>query len=198
MDSGPEFIEPGFKVTAWRALGIAAFLLMAAFWIWAFAVRGMGTAHPDELNLPASSEPADLEAASTDQRAALQFLNESEAICAEAQARIRELPFASSAETLTVRAGILDDATVILQQMVADLGTVDKPTEATENYAAGEWLFDYDQFLDDRRAYSDLLRDGQDPAFEISARDGRRVTDYIVNFAEVNRMFSCIPPGDVG
>lgn len=197
-DQHPDLLEPGFTITALRALGVAAFLAMAAFWIWAFAFRGIGTDHPDELNLPASSEAADLEAASPDQLAALRYLNESETICAEAQSRISELPFAAGAESFTVRAGIIDDATVILQEMVNDLGRVDKPTEANENFIATEWVKDYNQFLDDRRGYSDILRSGDDPPFEISARDGRRVTDYIVNFAEVNRMLSCIPPGDVG
>lgn len=192
-----EIPDAGFAWSTARVLGAMAFGLMAIFWTWAF-IRGTGVPHPDELDLPRSESAADIAAASPDQRAALTFLNTSEAICAAAQADIATLPLAITAESFDARADVVDEATGRLARMVDDLMQVDKPTEANEHMITTEWLGDYDRFLGDRREYAATLRTGIDPPFLISARDGRRITDYIVNFAEVNRMYSCVPPGDVG
>jgi len=181
----------------WRYLGVAGFLLMVLFWVWVFWRANAGVPHPDELDVPASEAAADVQAATPDQRAALNYLQESEAVCAIAQADIAELPFAAGVEDFAERANILDAATQRLDLMVNDLSAVAKPTKDAEAFIAGEWIKDYNQFLNDRRAYANVLRSGEDPPFEISARDGRRVTDYIVNFAEVNEMYSCVPPGDL-
>lgn len=179
----------------WQYLGVAGFLLMALLWIWIFAIRGRGLPHPDELGVPAANAAA--EDITRDERTALNFITEAEAVCATAQAEISQLPLAAGADDFNERAAILDQATERLDLMVNELGSLATPTEDGEAFIVGEWIKDYYQFLDDRRAYSDVLRTGDDPPFVISARDGRRVTNYIVTFAEVNNMFSCVPPGDV-
>jgi len=185
------------RTSFWRYLGVSAFLLMALFWVWVFWRGTIGIPHPDELDLPKSESAADVAAATPDQQAALRFIQEADAVCATAQADIAELPFAAGVEDFAERADILDAATERLDAMVNALDGVAKPTAAEEGVNAGKWIVDYNQFLEDRRTYANVLRSGEDPPFEISARDGRRVTDYIVNFAEVNNMYNCVPPGDL-
>lgn len=168
----------GWHWTPARVLGAAALGAMALFWAWIFALGGSSVQHNDEMNdttFAAAAEP----------------------ICAAAQAEIGELPIGSSVETFDERADLIDSASDRLSVMIDDLATVPRPPDAEESRIVGEWLIDYDRFVGDRRAYSDQLRSGDDGPIRLSARDGRRITNYIVTFAEVNNMFSCVPPGDV-
>jgi len=193
-----EPVAPGDgSSSVWRYIGVSAFLLMALFWVWVFWRGTIGIPHPDELDVPKSEAAVDVEAATPDQQAALRFIQSADAVCAATQAEINQLPFAAGVEDFAERADILDAATALLDTMVQELDGVAKPSAVEEQVNAGKWIDDYNQFLDDRRTYASVLRSGDDPPFEISARDGRRVTDYIVNFAEVNNMYSCVPPGDL-
>jgi len=171
--------EPvGWHWTPARILGAAALGAMALFWAWIFALGGSSIQHNDEMDdttFAAAAEP----------------------ICAQAQGDISKIPTGASAESFDERADQIDAASDRLVLMVEELSGVPRPPDDEEARIVGEWLIDYDRFIGDRRAYADQLRGGDDGPITLSAREGRRITNYIVTFAEVNNMFACVPPGDV-
>lgn len=187
-----------FSWNVGRALGAAAFVLMAVMWTLLF-IRGRGVAHPDEMNFPNPDDRVAVAEATDEELAALQFVTEADAICADTQAFIATLPSAAGADTTDERAELVEIGTARLEEMIQDLNRIDLPLEAKERSIAAEWLVDYDRFLDDRWAYAERLRSGDDGPFTVSAKagEGRRLSDYVVNFAEVNTMWNCVPPGDV-
>jgi len=82
--------------------------------------------------------------------------------------------------------------------MVAELGQLAPPTDPKGADGAEQWLQDYELFLNDRRDWAQVLRQGRDEIFLVSANDeGVRVTNLLTNFAEVNGMPSCAPSPDV-
>ena len=178
QDDDNDVLPSGWRLTLPRALGIAAFLAMAIFWIYAFANTN-SIAHPDEFDDPVFSEAA-------------------ESICAERQANIEALPLATVVENPVERADLIDLGTEQLELMVAEVAALDPPTVQQGADGVAAWLVDYELYLSDRNRYSALLRTGEDPAFTISGTaDGVRVTDLLNTFAEVNNMRSCAPSGDV-
>jgi len=168
----------GWHWTPARILGATALGAMALFWAWIFALGGSSVEHNDQMDDTTFAAAAD-------------------PICARAQADIDEIPTGSSAETFDERADLIDEASDRLVLMIDELAAVPRPLDAEESRIVGEWLIDYDRFVGDRRAYADRLRGGDDGPITLSAREGRRITNYIVTFAEVNNMFACVPPGDV-
>jgi len=168
----------GWHWTPARVLGATGLGAMALFWAWIFALGGSSVKHNDEMTDTTFAAAAD-------------------PICARAQADISTIPTGASAESFDERADQIDAASDRLVSMIDELATVPRPPDAEESRIVGEWLIDYDRFVGDRRNYADQLRSGDDGPITLSARDGRRITNYIVTFAEVNNMFSCVPPGDV-
>jgi hypothetical protein len=163
-----------------QILGIAAFLAMVIFWIYAFSNTD-SVAHKDEFTDP-------------------EFASAATAICSERQAAIAELPLATSVNDPLERADLVALGTHQLEQMVADLGELTPPADPEAAEGVSKWLTDYERYLQDRRNYSELLSTGEDPAFVISqseSRPGVRVTDLLTTFAEVNDMLPCGPSGDV-
>jgi hypothetical protein len=173
-----ETMPTGWRWSFPRALGAAAFLVMALFWIWAFANRD-SIAHPDTFDDPV-------------------YVAAAEGVCAPRQANISDLPLATAAENAVERGELLELGTIQLELMVAELGQVALPTDPKGADGVRQWLKDYELFLNDRRVYADILATGEDPPFLISGNDqGVRVTDLLTTFAEVNEMFSCAPSGDI-
>jgi len=196
-----EEFDPDDSWFSWnvgRVLGAGTFLLLAVMWTLLF-IRGRGVSHPDEMNFPDVNDRVAVAEATDEQLAALHFVTEADAICAQTQALIDDLPSAAGAETLDDRAELVEIGTAHLEDMIAGLNRVDLPMEANERNISAEWLVDYDRFLDDRWAYAERLRNGDDGPFTVSAKAdaGKRLSDYVVNFAEVNGMWNCVPPGDV-
>lgn len=171
-------VPTGWRWTLPRALGFSAFLAMAVFWIYAFA-NTSSVEHPDAFEDPVYSAAA-------------------EAICAERQANIAEFPMATSATDPEARGPLIELGTAELELMVAELAALEPPTDPEGADGVIEWLDDYDLYLSDRRAYTEVLARGEDEPFLLSANDqGARVTDMLGTFAEVNNMASCAPAGDV-
>jgi len=160
------------------ALGVAAFLAMAIFWIYAFQ-NGGSIAHPDEFDDPA-------------------FIEQAEAWCAERQAAIAAIPNGATAEDARERSQLVRLGTVELEAMVTGLAELGLPSDPKGAETVPLWLADYEIYLNDRRVYADILATGDDPPFLISGNaSGDRVTDGLTTFAEVNNMRSCGPSGDV-
>lgn len=107
------------------------------------------------------------------------------------------IPRALEAESPEERATQLVRSNALFTSMVADLREDAPPAGTRDGALVGQWLADWDVYLDDRDAYRARLELGVDTAFEVSARDRRQITSSIDLFADVNGMPSCMTPGDV-
>lgn len=171
-------VPTGWRDSLPRYIGFTVFVLLTAFWIWAFANRD-SIDHPDQFDDPA-------------------FIQAAEAICAPRQANIAEIPLATAAENPVERGELLERGTDQLELMVGELRALALPTDPEGAESFPQWLDDFDLFLNDRRVYADILATGDDPAFLISGNaQGVRVTDLLTTYAEVNQMNSCAPSGDI-
>lgn len=123
------------------------------------------------------------------------FPTEGQAICADAAARIDELPAAQDATSPADRAVSVADANEILTEMVADLRAI-APTEGQDERLTRLWLEDWDSYLADRADYADKLAAGEDAELMITARGGGQITVTLDHFAVVNHMLDCQTPLD--
>ena len=73
--------------------------------------------------------------------------------------------------------------------------------EDEQRYATGiaDWVDDWGTYLDDRVDYAERLRTDDDARFLETAKgsDTKGITRAINSFAQVNKMMSCVTPGDV-
>ncbi|MGI9624637.1 MAG: hypothetical protein ACR2PK_17530 [Acidimicrobiales bacterium] len=161
--------------TVGRSIAAVLVLVMLAFWTWAFLWSPRG--HPDELDSTTFPE----------------FAEES---CSVALEELSQVPGASTARDLEDRAVQLETTTAILSLMVADL-RAEAPKSGDDAELVARWLADWETYLSDRLAYAADFRAGIDKAFSVTAVDGDQVTSALDLFATINRMPSCIAPGDV-
>ena len=156
---------------------IVALAIMGGFWIWAFSPLAP-SGHPDVLHN-------------------VVFTHDAEDVCAAAVAAVARLPGAAEATGPQDRARQIVGATLLFEEMVAGLRAEAGDVVGSDADLVGSWLADWDTYLEDRRAYAEVLAGGDDPPFTVTARDGEGVTGYIDIFAEVNAMPSCATPRDV-
>lgn len=97
---------------------------------------------------------------------------------------------------LAERAELIDRATDIIEQMVADV-TAEKPASATDVALIDSWANYYRQWIEDRRIYTDVLRSGDNPPFAESMVEGSPISEYINDFTVANRMKPCSAPTDL-
>ncbi len=119
--------------------------------------------------------------------------------CAEALDEVEELPVASESTTAAERAAVLTQADATFAVMLDDLdGMVDLAPAGDQRRRATEWLADWRTYLADREAYADALRADPDARLLVSekAGEGRQITGWIDEFANANRMPSCVTPTD--
>lgn len=174
---GPLSEEP-HRFTGARLLGLSAFIAMALFWAWAFA-NANSVEHADRFEDPA-------------------FVERAQKVCTVHKTLIEELPLASGAKTPQERAVLIDAATDHLRNMVAELREIEEPNDAKAREIWPQFLSDYDTYIQDRDAWSAKLKEGLDERFILSPGvTGKRVTDLLTNFAEVNDMRACSPSHDV-
>ena len=119
--------------------------------------------------------------------------------CAEAIDAVDELPVASESPTAADRADVLARADAEFAAMLDDLdGMVDLAPAGDQHRRATEWLADWRTYLGDRQAFADALRSDPDARLLVSEKEGegRQITGWIDEFAEANRMPSCVTPTD--
>jgi hypothetical protein len=97
---------------------------------------------------------------------------------------------------LAERAELIDRATEIIEQMVTDV-TAEQPTSSTDVALIDSWTSYYRQWIEDRRVYTDVLRNGDNPPFAESMVDGSPISEYINDFTVANRMKPCSAPTDL-
>jgi len=153
---------------------------MVAMWAWVFAYH-LGGSWRD-------SQPGQLDDTV--------FATTAEPRCAAAMAELAALPQAWETPTPTERADAVDMSVVVLERMVGDLATMPAGSDET---AVGEWLADWQNYIDDRADYAARLRDDPEARFYVtqSDRDNRQITLAIDRLAETNAMPSCATPGDL-
>lgn len=99
-------------------------------------------------------------------------------------------------DALAERADIIDEATDIVDAMIDDLEAV-RPTGPDDPALVERWTAFYRQLVDDRRAYAEVLRTGENEPFREAAEDGAPISEWINDFAVVNEMTACSAPLDL-
>ena len=125
-----------------------------------------------------------------------------ESICAAAQAERAELVDervvdADDPAMLAERAAIVDQATDIVETMLDDVVAV-APSDDKGMAIVPQWEADYRTYLENRRAFTDRLRAGENEPFTETAVDGIPISEKLEQFAGDNEMPSCAPPRDLG
>jgi hypothetical protein len=124
-----------------------------------------------------------------------------EAICDEAQTARRELADFRTlddvgADALEVRAGLVEQATDLLEAMLDDVSAA-TPTDDKGRAIVPLWQADYRTYLADRREYIDQLRAGDNSPFSETIVDGIPISEKLATFSADNEMASCAPPDDL-
>lgn len=163
-----------------RLAAVGVVLAGAVFWIWAlfFASKESINRIEDRAWAERAEEICD------------QARSEREAL-----ADYREMVRGDEA-MLAERAGLIDQATEIVEGSLDEVVAVE-PDDAKGQEIVPQWEADFRQYLEDRRAYTDRLRAGEDVAFSQTAIDGIPITERLERFANDNDMPACAPPSDI-
>jgi hypothetical protein len=127
------------------------------------------------------------------------FAEAAEERCASALEDVDRLPVASASHTATERADVLARANGAYAAMLDDLADLAALAPAgDQRRRATEWLADWRTYLGDREKYADALRTDPDARLLVSAKPGQnqQITGWIDEFANANRMPSCVSPTD--
>jgi hypothetical protein len=119
--------------------------------------------------------------------------------CAATLERVDRLPVASASHTAAERADVLARANGAYAAMLDELDGLQPLVPAgDQRRRAREWLSDWRTYLADRARYADALRTDPDARLLVSekAGEGQQITGWIDEFANANRMPSCVSPTD--
>lgn len=163
-----------------RAVLALVSLGIAAFWVWA-------------LFFPPKQAVAKLEDRTWTERA--------EAICRQANIARNDLADTRRIEdagpnALAERAALIDRATEIVRDMVAEVAAVE-PSGVDDSDLVRTWVGYYETLLGDRDEYTDVLRNGDNPPFPETTIDGAPISEFINDFTVANRMKACSAPADL-
>jgi hypothetical protein len=181
-DGGDVEGASGWRWTPTRIVLAAVVVALVSMWGYVlFLAFGPGRQPPiDRLDDPAFAEAG-------------------EARCAEAVERVEALPTASESADAAERADVLAAADATFQDMLDDLDhMVRLAPDGDQRRRATEWLADWRTYLGDRQAYAEALRTDPGARLLVSEKpgEGRQITGWIDEFAEANRMPSCVTPTD--
>jgi hypothetical protein len=127
------------------------------------------------------------------------FADAAEERCAATLERVDRLPVASASHTAAERADVLARANGAYAAMLDDLDGLQSLVPAgDQRRRANEWLGDWRTYLGDRERYADALRTDPDARLLVSEKpgEGQQITGWIDEFANANRMPSCVSPTD--
>lgn len=97
---------------------------------------------------------------------------------------------------LAERADLIDQATSIIDEMLDTISSP-IPTGTDDSALVETWLGYYRQLMKDRRAYTEVLRNGDNPPFPEATIDGAPISEYINDFTVANEMKACSAPADL-
>jgi hypothetical protein len=95
------------------------------------------------------------------------------------------------------RADVVDRATDILEAELADITAI-APDNARDQRLVDEYSGFYEILLRDRRAYTARLREFDLQPYGETLVDGGPVSNLLNDFAIVNEIPACAPPGELG
>jgi hypothetical protein len=127
------------------------------------------------------------------------FADAAEERCAATLERVDRLPVASASHTAAERADVLARANGAYAAMLDDLDGLQSLVPAgDQRRRTNEWLGDWRTYLGDRERYADALRTDPDARLLVSEKpgEGQQITGWIDEFANANRMPSCVSPTD--
>jgi hypothetical protein len=167
-------------VRLWRSVIIVAVAGLAAFWIWALFF-----ASKEAVNKIGDRG----------------WASRAESICVVAQDEREGLldervVDAENPAMLAERAAIVDRATDIVESMLDDVVAV-PPSDDKGMAIVPQWEADYRTYLENRRAFTERLRAGENEPFRETAVDGIPISEKLEQFAGDNEMPSCAPPRDL-
>jgi hypothetical protein len=132
------------------------------------------------------------------------WAQQADAVCSRWMARIDGLPPARSfadvqprSVAISQRADVGEEATDLLESMVAELRTL-RSADAATTQLTDLWLGEYETYIDFRRQHIVKWRNGEDPRFVEPAVQGEPLSRGMDGFAEANGMSACEVPGDFG
>jgi hypothetical protein len=167
--------DRGFSIA--RAAGIVVVVAILAFWIYAFTPLSP-KAKADGLK----------------DKAMVARIDDT---CGAAKTQVAKVPFAFQSSTAADRANQVDAVTDILAGMVVQIRT-ESIANANDARLLGLWLADWDDYLNDRRAYAEGLRVDERTPFTVTQRFGAQITTGMDNFVTVmNKLGNCKTPSDV-
>lgn len=158
-------------ITPFKVLFPIGATLFAAFWIWALFFASKTAVNK------------------IDDRA---WAERAEAICVPVKAELKRLETLADPD-IEVRAGLVDQSTDLLSQMLDDMMVI-PPTDEKGQSIVPDWIADYRQLLQDRYNYANRLRAGNNVAFTESEVSNVPITERIETFAGDNEIPSCAPP----
>ena len=119
--------------------------------------------------------------------------------CIRLNTELAQLPNAITAKTASERASVIDEANVLVSNMVDDL-QAKAPTAGDDGIRLREWIADWRTYVGDREDYANRLR--EDPKAPMQVSENTKLHDGVDKtieiFADVNDMPECATPGDVG
>lgn len=167
------------KLNTLKRMGLGVVIaLMAAMWVYAFFLSPR-----ESINRVADRT----------------WSSRAQEICLTARIQLAELADTrriQSTDDLLIRAELVEQATEILDQMVKDVFE-QLPSDEKGLAISDLWRADYLTYLDDRRAYIELLRQGKNEPFAETRVDGIPLSEKLGTFARANDMDSCAPPSDL-
>ena len=156
-----------------------ALVVVASFGIWAYAYSGRADRPaPDLLDDPG-------------------FAAAAEPVCAAARAKLDRLEPAPLATDHVDRAATIDEANLVLADMLQEL-RAQTPATDRDRQIVGDWLTDWETYLEDRRSFASRLSRDPDARFYQSDVANEPLDRRLSRLADTNRMSSCGAPGDVG
>jgi hypothetical protein len=118
--------------------------------------------------------------------------------CRAAVRAIDALPPAIDSKTPSARADVVDEATAVLGRLV-DRIEADAPRAGDDAIRLKGWVRDWRIYLGNRRDYATRLQSDRRAQFLVDVnKAGDPIDRPIKNFADINDIPACDPPGDVG
>lgn len=131
------------------------------------------------------------------------WASSAQTVCLDTKGRIDALPVAGTfrkieplTEALRQRALVLDQANDILAEQITRI-RAQVPADAETARITGEWLADWDVYLEDRRVHSLELKAGKDVPFTERTHKESPMSNRMNAFARVNEMPRCQTPQDL-
>ncbi len=175
-----------------RILVIPAILLIVGFWAWAFSPWAP-SGHPDELVYKDFSLKAQAYCDEIFPDGEWKTGRENFDRIQNSKNPPERAVYAEAADE--TMAELVSGLQNLVQAHYSEDANEKDPEELAEDEElVRQWLGDWASYLQDRRSWTQQLKEGEDTPLRISSRDGAQADERITFFAELNGMQSCVVP----